>query len=99
MQSRTPTAAATHAAAPALADLTDNAEREREVAKSEAPKDPWHRPARHTQYITHAASHGNIRALTGNTTAQLNRQELARQRSVAETPENSILGFFRSLFH
>jgi hypothetical protein len=45
------------------------------------------------------ASHGNIRDLTGDTTTQLNRQELARHRSDAETPDNGILGFFGSLFH
>jgi TIR domain len=49
--------------------------------------------------ITLTASHGNIRNLTGDTTAQLNRQELARHRSDAETRDNGILGFFGSLFH
>jgi hypothetical protein len=51
------------------------------------------------QPITHGARHRNNRALTGDTTAQLNRQELARHRSAAETPDNPILGFFKSLFH
>jgi hypothetical protein len=51
------------------------------------------------QRITHGAGHSNIRALTGDTTAQLNRQELARHRSAAETPDNPILGVFKSLFH
>ena len=66
---------------------------------SEAPKDPGPRPALHPQPITHTASRGNIRTSSGNTPAQLNHQELARQRSVAETPHNGILGFFGSLFH
>jgi hypothetical protein len=56
--------------------------------------DPHHR-----LHITQTASHGNIRDLTGHTTTQLNRQELAFHRSDAETPDNGILGFFGSLFH
>jgi hypothetical protein len=75
-------------------DLADIGERE--VATPEAPKDPG---PHHSQPITHTASRGNIPASIGNTTAQLNQQELARQRSVAETPHNGILGFFGSLFH
>jgi hypothetical protein len=50
------------------------------------------------QPITHRAWHGNMRALTGDTTAQLNRRELGRHRSAAATPDNHILGFFESLF-
>jgi hypothetical protein len=69
---------------------------EREVAAPEAPKDPG---PHHSQHNTHTASLGNIPASTGNSTAQLNQQELARQRSVAGTSNNGILGFFRSLFH
>ena len=53
----------------------------------------------HPQHITQTASHGSIRDLTGDTITQLNRQELARHRSDAETPDNGILGFFGSLFH
>jgi hypothetical protein len=69
---------------------------EREVATPEAPKDPG---PPYSQHITHTASRGNILASTGSTTAQLNQQELARQRWGAETPHNGFLGFFRSLFH
>jgi hypothetical protein len=53
----------------------------------------------HPQHVTHGARHSHIRALTGDTTTQLNRQELARLQSAAETPENPISGFFKSLFH
>ena len=63
-----------------------------------APKDPWPRRAHYPQHLTHAAPHGNMTTPTGNTTDQLNQQELARQKSVVSTPDNSISGFFRSLF-
>jgi hypothetical protein len=61
-----------------------------EVRDPEAPRPP----TRNT-----LPRHGNIRGLTGGATTQLNRQELARLRSDAETPDNGILGFFGSLFH
>jgi outer membrane murein-binding lipoprotein Lpp len=57
------------------------------------------RPTHHPRHITQTASHGNIRDLTGDTTTQLNRQELVSHRSDAETPDHGILGFFGSLFH
>jgi hypothetical protein len=71
----------------------------RQVAVPEAAKDPSPRLVQHPERITHRSSHGNIRALNGNTTAQLNRQELGRYRSVAEPPDYSIPGFLRFLFH
>jgi hypothetical protein len=63
-----------------------------------APKDPRPRPAQHSQHVARTALHGNLPTPPGNTTAQLNQQELARQKSVVSTPENSISGFFKSLF-
>jgi hypothetical protein len=94
-----PPVGTTTASAPpsASADLANIGEHQ--AATPEGPKDPRPRPAHHPQHITHAASQGNTRASTGNTTAHLNQQELARHRSVAETPDNGILGYFRSLFH
>jgi hypothetical protein len=82
--------------APASASVDLAVIGEREVATPEAPKDPG---PRHRRHITHTASRGNIPASTGNTTAQLNQREFARQRWGTETPHNGILGFFRSLFH
>lgn len=84
------------APAPVFGDLS--ARGEREVATPITP-DPWPRPAHHPQHIVHAAPNGNMLTLTGDTTALLNQQELARHRSVASTPDNSISSFFRSLFH
>jgi len=81
----------------ASGDLDNSAEHQ--AATLEGLEDPQPRPAHHPQHITHSASRGNIRASTGTTTAHLNQQELARHRSVAETPDNGILGFFKSLFH
>ena len=81
--------------APASASVDLAVISEREVATPEASKDPRPHHRRHT----HTASLGNIPASTGNTTAQLNQQELARQRWGAGTSNNGILGFFGSLFH
>jgi len=71
---------------------------EKESPAPVAPKDPWPRRAHYPQHLTHAAPQGNMTTPTGNTTDQLNQQELARQKSVVSTPDNSISGFFRSLF-
>ena len=53
--------------------------------------------AHYPRHFTQTAS--QIRDLTGDTTSQLNRRELVRHRSDAETPDHGILGFFGSLFH
>jgi WD40 repeat protein len=70
----------------------------RAVATPIAPENPWPPPAQHSQHVTRMAPHGDMTTQTGNTTDQLNQQELARQKSVASTPDNIISGFFRSLF-
>jgi hypothetical protein len=98
-----PASPASERAAPASAPADLPVIGKREVATAEASKDPRPRPAprpqriTHTapQHVTHTVSHRNI---TGDPTAQLNRQELTRHRSDAETPDG-ILGFFKILFH
>jgi uncharacterized RDD family membrane protein YckC len=92
-----PPASAEVSLAPVFGDSGDSGE-PRVVATPVAPKAPWPRPPRHPHHVTHAAPHGNMPTLTGNTTAQLNQQELTRQKSVVSTPDNIISGFFRSLF-
>jgi uncharacterized RDD family membrane protein YckC len=71
---------------------------EHKAATLEGPKDPRPRPPQRSQHVAHTAPHGNMPTPTGNTTSQLNQQELARQKSVASMPDNIISGFFRSLF-
>jgi hypothetical protein len=70
---------------------------EHEVRTPPESTNPSSRPTH--QHIGQTALHGSISALTGNTTARLNRQELARHKSAAETPDNGILRFLRPLFH
>jgi TPR repeat protein len=72
---------------------------EHEVKTPPEPTDPGSHSTRHPPHSKQTALPGKISALTGSTTAQLNRQELARHRSTAETPDRGISGFFRTLFH
>jgi hypothetical protein len=55
----------------------------RVIATPVAPNNPGPRPAQHSQHVAHTAPHGNMPTPTGNTTSQLNQQELARQKSVS----------------
>jgi hypothetical protein len=75
-----------------------NSGKPREIVMPVAPKNPGPRPPQRSQHVAHTAPHGNMPTPTGNTTSQLNQQELARQKSVASMPDNIISGFFRSLF-
>jgi hypothetical protein len=75
-----------------------NSGKPRVVATPVAPNNPGPRPAQRPQHVAHTAPHGNMPTPTGNTTSQLNQQELARQKSVASMPDDSISRFFRSLF-
>jgi uncharacterized RDD family membrane protein YckC len=87
---------ASPAAPSASGDLADIGEHK--AATLEGPKDPRPRQPQRSQHVAHTAPHGNMPTPTGNTTSQLNQQELARQKSVASMPDNIISGFFRSLF-
>ena len=98
-QTAVPPASAKESPVPAP-DFGDpgNIGKPREIATPVAPKNPGPRPAQGSQHVAHTAPHGNMPTTTGNTTSQLNQQELARQKSVASMPDNIISGFFRSLF-
>ncbi|MGH7048344.1 MAG: WD40 repeat domain-containing protein, partial [Stellaceae bacterium] len=85
------------APAPVFEDPKDHGERE--AATPGTSKRPLPRLAHHPQHVIYTSSNGNTRPPTGDMTTRLNRQELARDRSAASTPDINIFNFFKSLFH